>query len=73
MFVPGFVATCCHAKPLLAVLKAQKASQTFETSENRIFMSIMNSYFESIPIATMNRPIIGLNWADKASKLFVVS
>lgn len=37
MFVPGFMATYCHAKPLLAVLKAQKALPIIGTSENKTF------------------------------------
>ena len=52
--VPGFMATCCHAKPLLAVPKAQKASLTIRTSENGTLESIMNSYFKPITNATMN-------------------
>ena len=39
MFVPGFMASCCHTKPLLAVPKAQKASLTIRTSENRTPLS----------------------------------
>ena len=54
MFVPGFMATCCHAKPLLAVPKVQKASPTIRTSENRTLELIMNSYFKPIANATMN-------------------
>jgi hypothetical protein len=34
-FVPGFMATYCHANPLLAALKVQKASPIVETSENQ--------------------------------------
>ena len=34
MFAPGFVVTNCHAKPLLAVPKAQKASSIVRTSGN---------------------------------------
>ena len=34
MFVPCFMVTYCHAKPLLAAPKAQKASPTTGTSEN---------------------------------------
>ena len=75
MFVPGFMATYCHAKPLLPVSKAQKASPTVRTSENRILESIMKSYFK--PIAThyelFNWPIVGLRWGDKTSKAFVLS
>jgi hypothetical protein len=33
--VPGFMATYCHAKPLLAALKVQKASPIVERSENQ--------------------------------------
>ena len=33
MFVAGFMVTYCHAKPLLAVPKAQKASPIIGTSE----------------------------------------
>ena len=54
MFVPGFMATCCYFKYLLAVPKAQKASPTVGTSENRTLESIMNSYFKPIANATMN-------------------
>jgi hypothetical protein len=32
--VPGFMAAYCHAKPLLAALKVQKASPIVGTSEN---------------------------------------
>ena len=60
MFVPGFMVTCCHVKPLLAVSKVQKASLTIGTSENKSLKSIMNSYFKPIAFATMNRPNIGL-------------
>ena len=34
MFVPGFMATYCQAKLLLAAPKAQKASPIVGTSEN---------------------------------------
>jgi hypothetical protein len=33
-FIPGFMAIYCHAKPLLAALKVQKASPIVGTSEN---------------------------------------
>ena len=43
-FVPGFMATYCHAKPLLAVPKAQKALLIVMTSENvRTLKSISDS------------------------------
>jgi hypothetical protein len=35
IFVPGFMATYCHAKPLFAALKLQKASPIVGTSENQ--------------------------------------
>ena len=34
MFTPGFMATYCHAIPLLAAPKALKASSIVGTSEN---------------------------------------
>ena len=43
-FVPGFMATYCHAKPLLAVPKAQKALPIIKTSEKeRPLKSIRDS------------------------------
>ena len=33
-FVPGFMVTYCHAKPLLAAPKVQKALPIVRTSEN---------------------------------------
>ena len=54
MFAPGFMVICCHAKPLLAVPKAQEASPTVGTSENRTLELIMNGYFKLIANATMN-------------------
>ena len=44
MFVPGFMVTYCHAKPLLAALRVQKVSPIVGTSENeRILESIRDS------------------------------
>ncbi len=43
-FVPGFMVTCCHAKPLLAAPKVQKALPIVRTSENvRTLESIRDS------------------------------
>ena len=43
-FVPGFMVTYCHAKPLLAVPKVQKALPIVRTSENvRTLESIRDS------------------------------
>ena len=43
MFVPGFMATYCHTKLLLAALKAQKASPIVGTSETREHLSRLES------------------------------
>ena len=37
-FVPGFIATYLHAKPLLAAPKIQKATPIIETSENEAIL-----------------------------------
>ena len=37
-FVPGFIATYFHAKPLLAATKIQKAIPIIETSENEAIL-----------------------------------
>ena len=43
-FVPGFMVTYCHAKPLLAAPKVQKALPIVRTSENvRTLESIRDS------------------------------
>ena len=48
MFLPGFMATCCHTKPLLAV---SKASPTVRTNENRTLNQVNHEqllYFKQI-------------------------
>ena len=43
-FIPGFMATCCYSKPLLAVLKVYKASPIVRTSKNEaVLESIRDS------------------------------
>ena len=41
MFVPGFIATYFHAKPLLAAPKIQKATPIVETSENEAILELI--------------------------------
>ena len=41
MFVPGFIATYFHAKPLLAAPKIQKATPIVETSENEDILELI--------------------------------
>ena len=78
MFVPGFMATYCHAKPLLAAPKAQKALPTVRTSENMRTLELIRDSGDDKQLAAESatrhhykyseRPFVGLNWSDETSK-----